>query len=173
MSTFFVFKLSRAFKYEVLLIASVLIILSGLPIAVVIALAAGTNFSSTSEGIYNGPGDAADTYDFGNCTWWVYIQRKAINETIPTTWGNANTWATRAKSDGYLVDQTPSLGAVMQTDAGKLGHVAFVTSVDLSSGAWTISEMNFTGFDVVDTRTLKATQAIDYNFIHQKIDIVP
>ena len=172
MSTFFVFKFARAFKYEVLLIASILIMLSGFPIVVVIALADGMDFSSTSDGIYTGPGDSADTYAFGNCTWWAYLKRKAINETIPTTWGNANTWATRAKSDGYQVDNTPTLGAIMQTDAGKLGHVAIVTSVDLSSGAWTISEMNFTGFDVVDTRTLNATQALSYNFIHQKVDVV-
>ena len=167
----FLFKLPGAFKYEVLLIASFLILLTGFPIIVVIALAEGMNFSSTSDGIYTGPGDSGDTYAFGNCTWWAYLKRKAINEVIPTTWGNANTWASRAEADGYQVDKIPSDGAIMQTDSGNLGHVAIITAVDPSSGDWTISEMNYNGFDVVDTRILKASQTIDYKFIHQKIAV--
>jgi surface antigen len=172
MRAFFLFRTAKAFKYEILIIGSFLILLTTLPLGIVIALAGGNSFSSTSDGIYTGPGDPADTYAFGNCTWWVYLQRKAINETIPTTWGNANTWATRAQADGYQVDKTPSAGAIMQTDFGKLGHVAFVTAVDPSTGAWTISEMNVIGFDVVDTETLQATQALAYNFIHQPINTV-
>ena len=172
MRAFFLLKFAKAFKYEILLISSFLILLTAFPMAIVIALAHGSSFSSTSDGIYTGPGDPADTYAFGNCTWWVYLQRKAINETIPTTWGNANTWAIRAQADGYKVDKTPSAGAIMQTDFGKLGHVAFVTAVDPSTGAWTISEMNVIGFDVVDTQTLQAIQAQAYNFIHQPINTV-
>jgi surface antigen len=53
----------------------------------------------------------------------------------------------------------------MQTDPGSLGHVAFVESVE-PDGSWTISEMNVVGWDILSSRTFKAAQAQDYNFIH-------
>lgn len=120
--------------------------------------------------LYTGPMVAGDTYAFGNCTWWVAYLRIKIDDPIPNTWGNAITWATRAEADGYLVNQTPSYGAIMQDPnaPGGLGHVAFVTNVDSSTGQWTISEMNRAGFDEVDTRVMPASSAELYNFIHDK-----
>jgi surface antigen len=53
----------------------------------------------------------------------------------------------------------------MEADAGELGHVAIVESVSLD-GDWTIFEMNAKGWDIIDSRTLTALQANDYNFIH-------
>ena len=140
-----------------------------MPMFALIAVA-GPNTISTTGTLYNGPTDATDTYAFGNCTWWVFLLRKQINEPIPNTWGNAATWATRAEKDGYIVDQTPSYGAIMQisTVDNGLGHVAFVEKVDSNTGAWTISEMNVKGFDVVDEQTLPAIDALKFNFIHQK-----
>ena len=84
-----------------------------LPMLAIIALA-GSNTISTTGTLYNGPGDTADTYAFGNCTYWVSLLRAQINEPIPNTWGNAATWASRAAKDGYVVDQDPSYGAIMQ-----------------------------------------------------------
>jgi surface antigen len=55
----------------------------------------------------------------------------------------------------------------MQTGAGPLGHVAFVENV-APDGTWTISEMNFKGWDEVDSRTMKSKMAADYNFIHDR-----
>ncbi len=167
MRAFFLFKFAKAFKYEIILIGSFMILLTIFPIAVILALANGSNFSPTTNGLYLGPPDPQDTYAYGNCTWWAYYARQQINQVIPTTWGNANTWAIRAQADGYVVDDTPSYGAIMQTTFGKLGHVAFVTAVDSTTGAWTISEMNVVGWDVVDTQTLTAKQATLYIFIHQ------
>jgi surface antigen len=46
-----------------------------------------------------------------------------------------------------------------------LGHVAFVESVSLD-GTWNISEMNVLGLDVVDYKSMPASAAADYNFIH-------
>jgi surface antigen len=99
--------------------------------------------------------------------------RLQANDPIPTTWGNANTWAQRAKADGYNVDHTPSAGAVMQTMAGNLGHVAYVTTVNSKTGEWTISEMNAPHLNVVDTRTFAASAAIYYDFIHDKPGVIP
>lgn len=108
-----------------------------------------------------------DLYEWGNCTWWASMRRSQIGESIPNTWGNAATWAERAQNEGYVVDQTPSYGAIMQisnVDNG-LGHVAFVESTG-TDGSWTISEMNVRGLDVVDYKTLPAADAGGYNFIH-------
>lgn len=56
-------------------------------------------------------------------------------------WGNANTWDDYARSAGYSVNNTPSVGAVAQTDAGPFGHVAVVEAVQGSSVV--VSEMNY------------------------------
>ncbi len=166
MKAFFLFKFSKNFKYELILIFSVIFLLMALPVVTVIALIDGNTVSSTA-GIYQGPPDPQDTYAYGNCTYWAYLRRQQIGEVIPTTWGNANTWAIRAIADGYVVDHTPSYGAIMQTTFGALGHVAFVESVDPVSGSWTISEMNVVGWDVIDNQTMTAAQASLYSFIHQ------
>lgn len=108
-------------------------------------------------------------YAWGNCTYWVAERRAEIGDSIPNTWGNAETWAERAAADGYVVNHTPSPGAIMQlpgVDYG-LGHVAFVESVD-SDGTWNISEMNVEGLDVVDHKAMPASAATDYFFIHDK-----
>jgi surface antigen len=126
--------------------------------------------STTTVGLYEGPAVPGDTYAWGNCTYWVYALRLQAGDPIPTTWGNAATWAPRALLDGYVVNDTPSPGAIMQTanSAGGLGHVAYVTAVDPTTGAWTISEMNVKGLDVVDTTTYPAAAAANYSFIHDK-----
>lgn len=108
-----------------------------------------------------------DAYAWGNCTRWAATRRAEIGDPIPTSWGNAATWAIRAARDGYLVDRHPTQGSIMQTpySAGGLGHVAFVESVD-PDGTWHISEMNAVGLDKVDYRALPASAAAYYSFIH-------
>ncbi|MGB4768127.1 MAG: CHAP domain-containing protein [Candidatus Saccharimonas sp.] len=122
--------------------------------------------STDVQGFYEGPEIAGDTYAWGNCTYWAFALRLKAGSPIPTTWGNANTWDDRAKTDGYLVDHIPTAGAVYQTDSGDLGHVAYVSAVDPTTGDWTISEMNVKGLNIVDTRTFKAATAQFFNFIH-------
>jgi surface antigen len=124
--------------------------------------------SAEQQGFYMGGPVSGDTYAWGNCTYWAFANRLWVNKPIPTTWGNANTWAERAMADGYNVDHTPLVGAVMQTTAGDLGHVAYVIAVDSKTGQWTISEMNAPHLNVVDTRTFSASTAVFYSFIHDK-----
>lgn len=95
-------------------------------------------------------------YDFGNCTWYVASQ---IN--VPSNWGNADTWAYYARLSGWNVSTAPTPGSIAQTSAGYFGHVAIVRSVN-GNGSVTISEMNFDGFDVVDTRTVSASEFQNY-----------
>lgn len=111
---------------------------------------------------YTYPGD---NYAPGNCTYWVFARRAMVGLAIPNTFGNANTWDDRARAQGYAVDNTPTQYAIMQTDRGKLGHVAFVESVD-QDGTWHISEMNVLGLFIVDHKSYPASSAASYTFIH-------
>ena len=113
---------------------------------------------------YTYPGD---NYAPGNCTYWVFARRAMVGLAIPNTFGNANTWDDRARNQGYVVDHVPAQYAIMQTDRGNLGHVAFVESVDLD-GTWHISEMNVLGLFIVDHKSFPASAAASYTFIHNK-----
>lgn len=127
--------------------------------------------SAEEQGFYMGGPVDGDTYAWGNCTYWSFANRLWIGKPIPTTWGNANTWDDNAIADGYKVDHTPEVGAVMQTDEGDLGHVAYVTTVDIVIGMWTISEMNAPHFNVVSKRTFDKASAMYYDFIHDRIKV--
>lgn len=125
--------------------------------------------AAETMGFYMGPPMLDNTYTWGNCTWWSYAMRKWAGSPIPTTWGNANTWDDYAKRDGYVVNHTPAVGAVFQTDAGEYGHVAYVIGVNDTNGEWKISEMNAPTINVVSTHTFSKEAAESYNFIHSKI----
>lgn len=124
--------------------------------------------AAATLGFYMGGPVDGDTYAWGNCTYWAYAMRLWAGNPIPTTWGNANTWDDNAELDGYVVDAIPAVGAVYQTDGGDLGHVAYVIAVDPANGAWTISEMNVKGLNIVSTRTFPKDSAGYYKFIHDK-----
>ena len=88
--------------------------------------------------------------------WCTYLPATKRN----VTWrGNAGWWYDNAKAQGYPVGPTPKVGAIMVTWEGStgLGHVAYVESVN-ADGSWTISEMNYVAFDVIDLRTIKPGQ---------------
>jgi surface antigen len=162
-------------RYSIIVSAILLFLI----IVPVVALGSLTNLlvlSSPQSGpnkdiyLYVGGLVPGNSYDFGNCTFWVAILRSKAGDPIPNTWGDAITWAERAQHDGYLVDHTPTINAIMQDPnaPGGFGHVAYVENVDPNSGEWTISEMNRVGFDEVDTRVMPAMAASSYNFIHNK-----
>lgn len=70
-----------------------------------------------------------------NCT--NYVAWRLITDGVerpPTHPGNASEWAANAITDGFLVDNTPAIGAVAQWDAfaggyGADGHVAYIEAV--------------------------------------------
>jgi surface antigen len=164
-------------KKQALFVLATLTVIVSLPVMAVFALGSGflsflsgtsSVAAAQSEGLYTGPDVSGDLYAWGNCTYWAFYMRQQANDPIPASWGNANTWAMTALLQGYVVDHTPMPNAIMQTTAGDLGHVAYVTAVDPVTGAWTISEMNVKGLDIVDTRTLSAAENKDYSFIHDK-----
>jgi len=152
-------------KREAMVVFGVIAILFLLP---VIAMTSVTNIGALADSnvqLYTGPVSTTDTYIYGYCTYWAALRRQEVGEPIPNTWGDAHTWDDYARLAHYTVDHTPAKDSIMQTDTGKLGHVAFVESVN-PDGTWTISEMNYKGWDETDNRTLTAADAQNYNFIH-------
>lgn len=182
MNTDFLLITSTSFKSQLLFVSLMLVSILVLPLLAISLLGQNTiKFLATSsvpeaidrstQGLYQGPTPYNDTYAWGNCTYWVFLLRSNAGAPIPTTWGNASTWAINANLDGYIVNQTPTPGSIMQisnVDNG-LGHVAYVESVNSTTGTWTISEMNVKGLDIVDTQTFSTQSAKLYEFIHDKI----
>ena len=128
--------------------------------------------ANTSVGRARAAGSAAfaatgNGYDYGYCTWYAYNRRADLGKPISGFWGNASSWASLARQSGFLVDTTPSVGAVLQSSylAGGYGHVAVVESVN-PDGSIFVSEMNYAGWGVKSTRTIPASQTGSYNYIH-------
>jgi len=76
-------------------------------------------------------------YDYGYCTYYA-----AARSGAPSNWGNANTWAYYAALSGWTVSSTPRVGAIAQTSAGYLGHVAIVEAVSDDGTQMKYSDMN-------------------------------
>lgn len=151
-------------KKEIWIVLSVIGILLSMPIVAVMAM---TDVGGLNDGgtLYTGNASTTNTYTYGYCTFWTAQRREEVSKSIPNNWGDAHDWDTGAKAAGYTVNHTPSKYAIMQTDAGDLGHVAFVESVGID-GSWTVSEMNVKGWDILSNRTFMPWQTKDYNFIH-------
>jgi surface antigen len=76
-------------------------------------------------------------YDYGYCTWYV-----ASRISVPSNWGNANTWDNLAPLSGWTVSTTPTPGAIGQTDRGSEGHVAIIEAVSDDGTQIKYSDMN-------------------------------
>jgi surface antigen len=101
----------------------------------------------------------ANHFAYGYCTWYVANRRN-----VPW-FGNAIQWWPNAPPYGYAEGQTPVVGAIMVTRESGWGHVAYVESVN-GDGSWTVSEMNFAGWNVLSRRTLRPGQAPVVGFIY-------
>jgi len=87
----------------------------------------------------------------GWCTYYVATKRNV-------TWnGDAGYWYANASAQGYPVGPTPKVGSIMVTWESWAGHVAYVEAVN-PDGSWTVSEMNWVAFNVIDERTIKPGQ---------------
>lgn len=95
------------------------------------------------------------------CVSWAGFRWPAFGGPANVNWGNANTWDDNARRAGYVVNNTPSVGSVAQTDAGFFGHVAIVEGV--SGGSVHVSEMNYDGAGHFDLGTYPASY---FKYIH-------
>ncbi|MBJ7599796.1 MAG: hypothetical protein DLM67_01310 [Candidatus Nephthysia bennettiae] len=103
----------------------------------------------------------ANHFAYGYCTWYVANRRY-----IPWM-GNAIEWWPNAQPYGYAEGALPAVGAVMVTRESPIGHVAYVESVN-GDGSWTVSEMNYSGWNVVDRRTIHPGGVPLVGFIYGK-----
>lgn len=106
-------------------------------------------------------GGGNNLYTSGQCTYYAFSKRPDLGNT----WGNANNWANAAAQAGYKVNNNPAAGSILQSTAGGYGHVAYVDRVN-SDGSIQVSEMNYQGVGVVSSRTISASAAKSYNYIH-------
>ncbi len=110
---------------------------------------------------------AGNGYAFGNCTAYAYDRRVELGRPVGSQWGNANTWSYYAASSGLTVNNSPSVGAIIQ-NAGGYGHVGIVEEVR-ANGDILISEMNaYTpggGWNIVSARVISAGNVGFYAYI--------
>jgi surface antigen len=162
----FAAKSAVSMKKEIWVVLGVLAFLLFMPVVAVMGM---TNVGGLDDGdgatLYTGNASTTNTYDYGFCTFWAALRREEVGMPIPNNWHDAHDWDEGALLAGYRIDHTPTKYAIMQTNAGDLGHVAFVEEVG-PDGSWKVSEMNVKGWDILSDRTFKAAQAKDYNFIH-------
>lgn len=94
----------------------------------------------------------------GNCTYYV-----ASRIQIPWL-GNANRWIANSKAYGAVVNKTPEVGAILATNESRLGHVAYIESVD--GDTFTISEWNYAGLYKKTIRTFNINDSRIIGIIH-------
>ena len=123
---------------------------------------------------YNG--SYGDPWGFAlrNCTSFVAWRLRMTNGVAEfenhfggVHWGNAGHWDNAARQLGYLVDGVPAVGAVAQTDSGRVGHVAWVSAV--GEGTVTVEEYNMGVAGGYGVRTVPTS---DFRYLHLD-DVAP
>ncbi len=101
-------------------------------------------------------------YVEGQCTQWAWSKRP----DLPSSLGNAYSWAAAAARLGYRVDHVPAAGAIFQTLDGWYGHVGYVEAVN-ADGSIVVTEMNYSNvpFRVIRS-TVPASQVGRFSYIH-------
>jgi len=99
-----------------------------------------------------------NNFPWGWCTWYVASRRY-----VPWN-GDAHSWFYNAQAYGYATGRTPVPGAIMVTWESWWGHVAYVESV--RGSCWTVSEMNYRGFGIVDYRHICPGQVPLIGFVY-------
>ena len=112
-------------------------------------------------------------YPARQCTLWAYIRRSQLALPVGSYMGNGAEWAGNARGLGYLVNNTPHVGAAMVFARGQrvtnwnadwtYGHVAVVERVN-ADGSVLISEggTGFASFPTYET----VYGAGNYQYIH-------
>ncbi len=96
---------------------------------------------------------AKERFAYGYCTWYVASRR-----SVPWS-GDAWAWFGGAQAMGFPTGRTPQPGAIMVTWESWVGHVAYVEQVN-ADGSFQVSEMNYQGWGVISTRTLRSPGSV-------------
>lgn len=128
------------------------------------------NITSNSDSLHNNSyqskhyaASEQNYYGWGQCTYYAFDRRQQLGKSIANLWGNANNWASAARQNGYVVNSTPEVGAILQSSAGNYGHVGIVERQN-SDGSILVSEMNMQGVGQKSYRTIYNSG--QYNYIH-------
>ena len=108
-------------------------------------------------------------YPWSQCTWYAYNRRTALGLPVGSYMGNGRDWANTGRRLGYVVNNTPHVGAAVVFQPGQAGadrtygHVAVVERVN-ANGTILISESGavYQGRSV--TRPLGNVNA--YQYVH-------
>jgi surface antigen len=147
----------RSLKY---LIAAVLLTITAPAVIAAPAVVTSNHTTTTSTRPQPAPiaplfpwvpaGGYPDHFPFGQCTWWAAYSRRV------SWWGDAGNWLANAAAQGVPTSSVPSVAAIVVYRPGPAysvhGHVAIVIAIQ--PAAYTVSEMNFIGEGLVDTRTV-------------------
>lgn len=129
-----------------------------------------------ARGVWSINGSIGDPWGFvwRNCTSfvsWRLHERNGMdgfdNHFRGEHWGNAENWDDVARRLGYRVDSVPAIGAVAQTDAGRVGHVAWVSAI--GPGTVTVEEYNHALPGGYGTRTVPVDE---FRYLHLD-DVAP
>lgn len=103
-------------------------------------------------------------FPWGFCTWYVANILHDRGYDIP--WGgNAKNWLANAKAFGAVVSKQPAPGVIVVTnDSRRYGHVAIVNQV--TDDSIVVSEMNYKGKGVVDTREIPLSSSSIKGYIY-------
>ncbi|KAI9481852.1 hypothetical protein LPJ78_002184 [Coemansia sp. RSA 989] len=125
----------------------------------------------TDDYPYKNDCDGVDKWNYYKCQCTSFAAWR-INERLGVkfhnyykgpNWGDANTWDDAAKATSVPINSKPVPGCIAQTDAGKYGHVAWVTKV--SGSSVTIEEYNWATKEGYGTRTVPKNT---FKYIHIK-----
>lgn len=100
-----------------------------------------------------------NSYYYGYCTWYV-----ANKKDVPGLWGNAGQWLYSAQSSGYETSNVAKDNSIIVTNESGWGHVGVVESV--GEDTITISEMNYSGWGVVNTREIPKDSSVIKGYIY-------
>jgi surface antigen len=118
---------------------------------------------------YKGRCKSVDKWGYFTCQCTSFVAQR-INERLGIkftnyykgpNWGDGNSWDEAARKTGVKIDSTPKPGAIAQTNAGKAGHVAWVSAV--SGDKVTIEEYNYVHTHGYSVRTVPKSK---FSYIH-------
>lgn len=118
------------------------------------------------------PSDYGGIHPEGECTYYVDNRRREIGTPLENSrLGDAGSWVPKAEASDMSTGNAPSAGAVMVYDYCQLnvscryGHVAFVETVN-EDGSIVVSEMNWEAHNVINYRTVSASDAEQLEYIY-------